>query len=196
MGVPTPVDSLSGLRPVHRSSPRKPQGQRTPVRCLFINRGPRHPWPKDEAKQVEITENAEANGGGIRRQRQNAVGVGNRPLATDRRIFQNRVFDALKLRLALFLEWTLDRKSILWLELDYKKLSVNGSSRDEAGSCRTPHPSALLNRPPTDGCKTTSGYFFSFCIFASAAASFFMYFSGSFLKSGGQSLQQNLISCP
>ena len=38
--------------------------------------------------------NAEAIGLGIRRQRQDALGLGNRPLATDCRIFQNRMADS------------------------------------------------------------------------------------------------------
>ncbi len=59
--------------------------------CLFITGRPRHPWSKDEAKPAKNAENEEANGVGIRHQRQNALGLGNRPLATDCRISQNRV---------------------------------------------------------------------------------------------------------
>jgi hypothetical protein len=80
--------------------------------CLFIKGHPRHPWPKDDAKPVEIEENEEANGVGIRRQRQDAVGLGNRPLATVCRIFQNRMFDILKLRLVLFGGRILGRKPL------------------------------------------------------------------------------------
>jgi hypothetical protein len=48
-----------------------------PVHCLFVTLRPRHPWSKDETKQAKITENEEANGVGIRHQRQNALGMGN-----------------------------------------------------------------------------------------------------------------------
>jgi hypothetical protein len=47
------------------------------VHCLFVTLRPRHPWSKDETKQAKITENEEANGVGIRHQRQNALGMGN-----------------------------------------------------------------------------------------------------------------------
>jgi len=49
--------------------------------CLFITRRPRHPWPKDQAIPAKITENAEAIGGRIRRQRKDPLGLGNGPLA-------------------------------------------------------------------------------------------------------------------
>ena len=50
------------------------------MRCLFITRRPRHPWSKDEAIPAKITENEEAIGVGIRRQRQDTLGLGNEPL--------------------------------------------------------------------------------------------------------------------
>ena len=83
LGIPIPIDNLSWLRPIHRSDPRKAQGQRTVRCCLFIKKSPRHPWPKDDAKPPEIKENEETNGLEIRRQRQDALGLGNRPLAAN-----------------------------------------------------------------------------------------------------------------
>jgi hypothetical protein len=50
-----------------------------------------HLWSKDSAIQTKIAENEKAIGGGIRHQHQNAVGQGNRLLATDNRISKNRM---------------------------------------------------------------------------------------------------------
>lgn len=67
------------------------QRQRNIMCCFFIIGRPRHGWSKDEAPPAKIAENEEADGSGIGRQRQNALGLGNRLLAIDCRIFQNRM---------------------------------------------------------------------------------------------------------
>jgi len=83
LGLPAATDRLPWLRPIQRSDARKAQRQRNVVRCLFITRYARQPWSKDQATPAKFAENEEANGIGIRHKRQNAVGLGNRPLATD-----------------------------------------------------------------------------------------------------------------
>jgi hypothetical protein len=61
LGFPAPIDHLTGLRPIHRFDTRKARWQRNLIRCLFVTRGPSHPWSKDEAKPVEIAENEEVH---------------------------------------------------------------------------------------------------------------------------------------